>query len=62
LTFSYYIFSKKGCFLSFEKENEISPLSTPLEKYFLLPSEKAINGPSLEKNLSDVHSHQPGFV
>ena len=46
-TFFYYIFSKKGRFLSFGKENKISPLLSSLEISLWLPLETSNNGPPL---------------
>jgi len=40
---------KKGCFLSFERENKISQLLAPLKKSFWLPLEKFIIAPLWKK-------------
>jgi len=52
LVISYYIFSKKGRFLSLRWKNEISSLLCPLEKFLWLPVEKFAKGSPLEKVLT----------
>jgi len=71
LTFFYYNFSKKGCFLSFERKNEITLFLAPLGKTFSATSEKIHYCSLLEKilpthmlaitafgSLSRIHEHR----